>query len=94
MQEWEGKSNGIIDKPKKSDKLKSNLQLFAKKIEDFETIFLPKNEYAHVMSEIATNITKEQLKKKVFSKHIGNYIYTVENKGFGNYRIIDKEHIE
>lgn len=67
-----------------------NLQLFAMKPEDFETIRLPKDEYAHIMSEIATNLTEEQSQKKVFSKHIGDYIYTVENKGFGDYRVIDK----
>lgn len=42
------------------------------------------------MSEIATNLTEDQRNKKVFSKHIGDYIYTVENKGLGNYRVIDK----
>lgn len=46
------------------------------------------------MSEIATNITKEQNQKSVFEKAIGNYVYTVENNGFGNYRIIDKTIID
>ena len=64
------------------------------KSEDFATIILPKNEYSHVMNEIATNLTEEQSKKKVFSKHIGDYIYTVENNGFGNYRVIKKKKIE
>ena len=35
--------------------MKINIQLFAKKSEDFKTVFLPEQEYAHVMSEIATN---------------------------------------
>lgn len=73
-----------------STKLPLKLQLFAKKAEDYKTVILPKKEYAHVMSEIATNLTEDQRNKKVFSKHIGDYIYTVENKGFGNYRVIDK----
>ncbi len=46
------------------------------------------------MSEIATNITKEQSLKRVFTKPIGEYLYTVENNGFGNYRIIGKVKIE
>jgi hypothetical protein len=55
------------------------------------TVTLPKKEYAHVMSEIATNLTAEQKQKSVFEKSIGKYIYTVENKGFGEYRIIGKK---
>lgn len=30
----------------------------------------------------------------MFSKRIGDYIYFVENNGFGNYRVIGKEPIE
>ncbi|MEE1124886.1 MAG: hypothetical protein U0L18_02985 [Acutalibacteraceae bacterium] len=71
-----------------------NIQLFAKKSSDFPTIHLPKSEYACVMSEIATNISREQIERKVFNKAIGNYIYTVENNGFGNYRIIGKKNIK
>jgi len=83
--------NNLSDNDKiKTSSLKLNLQLFAKKAEDYATVVLPKAEYAHVMSEIATNLTEAQSKKQVFSKHIGDYIYTVENKGFGNYRVIDK----
>ena len=70
------------------------MQFFAKKSEDFATIILPKQEYAHVMSEIATNISNEQRNRKVFKKAVGNYMYTVENNGFGNYRIIGKVKIE
>ncbi|MGN1195321.1 MAG: hypothetical protein ACI4SB_07540 [Acutalibacteraceae bacterium] len=89
--EWWDK---YVDNSKKHDKIKINIQLFAKKSEDFKTVFLPEQEYAHVMSEIATNLTKEQSEKKVFSKAIGDYIYTVENNGFGNYRVIKKIRIE
>lgn len=71
----------------------TNIQLFAKRSEDFETVQLPKKEYVHVMSEISTNLTEEQKSKRVFSKNIGDYVYTVENNGFGNYRVIDKEKI-
>ena len=92
--EWDRMKKSNIDKSKKSATLKINIQLFAKNVEDFETIILPKKEYAHIMSEIATNITEEQSKKKVIKKLIGDYCYTVENNGFGNYRVIGKELIE
>ena len=88
------KAKAVLTNIPKSSKLKPNIQLFAKKVEDFETVILPTKEYAHVMSEIATNLTKEQSKRKVFSKAIGDYIYTVENKGFGNYRVIKKIKID
>lgn len=71
--------------------IKIDMQFFAKSSKDFETVILPKDEYAHVMSEIATNISKEQEKKRVFTTAIGNFNYTVENNGFGNYRIVGKE---
>ena len=77
-----------------TDDIISSVKTFAKGSKDFPTVFLPKQEYAHVMSEIATNITKEQSQKSVFEKAIGNYVYTVENNGFGNYRIIDKTIID
>ena len=67
---------------------------FAKGSKDFPTVILPKQEYAHVMSEIATNLTSEQSKESVFTKAIGNNIYTVENNGFGDYRIIGKKAIK
>ena len=44
-----------VDNSKKHGKMKINIQLFAKKSEDFKTVFLPEQEYAHVMSEIASN---------------------------------------
>lgn len=70
--------------------MKTGIQFFAKSSKDFETLVLPKQEYAHVMSEIATNLTKKQAAMQTFRKAIGNYVYTVENNGFGNYRIIGK----
>lgn len=74
--------------------LKPNLQLFAFNPEKFETVQLPKAEYAHVMSEINTNITEFELTQRVVNKAIGDYIYTFECKGFDNYRIIKKTRIE
>lgn len=71
----------------------SSIKPFAKGSKDFPTVRLPKAEFAHVMSEIATNISREQSSKAVFKKAIGNYVYVVENNGFGEYRIIGKERI-
>lgn len=84
-----------VENSKQNGNIKEiGLQFFAKKSSDFPTVRLERQEYAHVMSEIATHITKEQSSRKVFSKPIGNYIYTVENNGFGNYRVIKKVKIE
>ena len=74
--------------------LKLNTQLFAKKSSDFKTVILPPKEYGKVMHTIATDISEKEANSKVFCKCIGDYIYTVENNGFGNYRIIDKEIIK
>ena len=84
----------LLTKSPKRSNLIPNIQLFAKKSKDFPTVILPKQEYAHLMSEIATNLTKEQSSKKVFSKCVGDYIYTIENHGFGDYRVIKKIKIE
>ena len=43
------------------------------------------------MSELNTNLTKGQRKKKSITKAIGNHLYTVENNGFNNYKITKKE---
>lgn len=81
-------ADGGIIEFKKRTSLSINIQLFAKKSEDFATIILPQKEYGKVMHEIATNISDVQKAKKVFKKPIGDYMYTVENNGFGEYRII------
>lgn len=63
-----------------------------KKSSEYKTVKLPKDEYGKVMHEVVTNASKEQLSKKVFSKCIGDYIYTFENLN-GDFRVIDKEKI-
>ena len=77
-----------------NDDIISSVKVFAKGSKDFPTVALPKQEYAHVMSEISTNLTADQKAKSVFRKPIGEYIYTVENNGFGNYRVIGKDLID
>ena len=51
---------------------------------------LKKSEYARVMRALNSDLAKEERAKKIITKPIGNYLYTVENNGFDNYRIIDK----
>lgn len=84
----------LVDKTAESGIIKIDMQYFAKKSSDFATVKLAKNEYAHVMSEIATHISEEQKLKDVFSKPIGNYMYLIENNGFGNYRIIGRKKLK
>lgn len=91
--EWEKKKTQLTNISKKST-LKVDIQHFGINPKDFETLILPKKEYAHVMAEINTNITEEQLNKKVVSKYIGDYVYTFECFGYNNYRIFYKEKIE
>ncbi len=85
--------NVNINRGSESKRLKIDLQLFAKKPSDYETVFLPKDEYGKVMHEVATNASKEQLSKKLFSKCIGDYVYTFENLG-DDFRVIDKEKLK
>ena len=54
---------------------------------------LPPKEYAKVMHELNTNLTKAERRQKLVSRNIGNYVYTVENNGFNEYRVIKKKKI-
>lgn len=56
-------------------------------------IRLPPKEYAKVMHELNTNLTKEQRKQGKITKAIGNYVYVVKNNGFNDYEIIRREKI-
>ena len=80
----EGGGSGKVEKSQRSDKIRKRTR---------KEVQLPKDEYARVMSELNTNLTKEQRKKKSITKAIGNYIYKIENKGFNNYRIVSKREI-
>ena len=65
----------------------------SKSSDNYETIRLAKSEYATVMSALNTDLTAEQRKHKIIHKAIGNYIYTIENNGYNNYRVIGREEI-
>lgn len=75
--------------------IKISMQHFAKrKNSDYPTIRVSKQEYAHVMHEVATNITEEQMSQTTFSKAIGDNVYTFSNEGgFGEWKIIRKRKI-
>lgn len=60
----------------------------------FETIRLPRKEYGYIISQISTNISKEQKRQPIVKMAIANCWYVFENRGFGNYRIIDIISIE
>ena len=96
--EWEASGKAkwekSLAKSTKSGTMKMNLQFFARNSRDYKTITLPKDEYAHVMSELNTHLSDEQRKQKVVTKAIGNYYYTIENNGFDDYRVIGKEPID
>lgn len=77
-----------------SGTLNMDLQFFARSSKDYETIWLSKDEYAHVMSELNTHMSDKQRNQKVVTKAIGNYYYTVENNGFDEYRVIGKVAID
>lgn len=47
-----------------------------------------------ISSEIASHLTDDDIISPVFVKRIGNYQYTVENNGFGDYRVIRKRRIQ
>ncbi len=60
---------------------------------DAEQIILPPDEYAEVMSEFNTHMSDEDRKRSLVTKPIGNYYYTIINKGFDEYIIIGKRPI-
>lgn len=63
--------------------IRISMQFFAhRNSKDYKTIVLPKQEYSHVMSEIASHLIDDDKISPVFVKRIGNYIYTIENNGF------------
>lgn len=94
----EDATGSTLTKPPNSDIINSNIhfdgKIYKKKSSDFKTVYLDKNEYKHLMSEIATNLSAEQKASSVFIKYCGNYQYIVENHGFGNYRVISRRKIK
>jgi hypothetical protein len=56
----------------------------------YKQIQLPRDEYAHIMSELNTNLSEEDRKHAIITKTIGSYEYTFINKGFNDYIFVKK----
>lgn len=56
-------------------------------------IILPPDEYAEVISEFNTHMSDEDRTRRLVTKPIGNYYYTVINRGFDDYTVIGKRPI-
>lgn len=54
-------------------------------------IWLPPDEYAHVMSELNTHLSAEDRKHAVVHKAIGDHVYTFINRGYDDYIIVGRE---
>lgn len=78
---------------KSASHVRMNLQFFAKRAKSRKTIEVNPKEATRVLSELRTNITKEQKKLPVITKAIGNYTYTFENHFDDTYRIIGRKEI-
>ena len=79
-----GEGGGNVEKSQRSDKIRKRTR---------KEVQLPKDEYAKVIHELNSNLSKEERKKKSITKAIGNHLYMIENNGFNNYRITKKEPI-
>lgn len=79
-----GEGGGKVEKSQRSDKIRKRTR---------KEVQLPKDEYAKVIHELNSNLSKEERKKKSITKAIGNHLYTIKNNGFNNYRITKREPI-
>ncbi len=77
--------SGKVEKSQRSDKIRKRTR---------KEVLLPKDEYARIMSELNTNLSKEVRKKKHITRFIGNSVYRIENNGFNNYKITGKYEID
>ena len=56
-------------------------------------ISLPPDEYAMVMNEFNTHMSDEDRERRLVTKPIGKYYYTIINNGFNDYIVIGKRPI-
>ncbi len=80
-----GEGGGKVEKSQRSDKIRKRTR---KKVQ------LPKDEYAKVIHELNSNLSKEERKKKHIVRFIGNKVYHIQNNGFNEYKIIGKQDID
>ena len=57
-------------------------------------IYLPREEYALVMSEFNTHMSEVDRTHRIVTKPIGNFYYTIINNGFDDYIVIGKRPID
>lgn len=65
-----------------------------KKVSELPQLRLPKDEYAHVMSELNTHLSDRDRELPLVHKPIGDFVYTFRNNGFNEYIIIKKTPID
>lgn len=63
-------------------------------VRGYGQVWLQRDEYAHVISEINSNITQREIDAGVSTRAIGNYRYTFIVREFGDYVIIRREELE
>ena len=76
-------------KPEEYAEYKSELRA----VKNYNQIYLEKDEYAMVISRLNTDLSQEDRKHAIITKAIGDYYYTIINRGFNDYTIIKKEMI-
>ena len=80
-----GGNSGKVAKSSKSDKIRKRTR---------KEVQLPKAEYAQVIHELNTNLTKDERKMKHITRFIGDYVYHIQNNGFNEYKITGKQGID
>ena len=88
---WGVRKPSSTKKPRRSE---SDVQYRGKSISSYRIKRLSKKEYAHVMSELMTNITSAQKKFPIITKPIGSYTYTFVNNFDDTYDVIGKQLIK
>lgn len=80
-----GEGGGKVEKSQRSDKIRKRTR---------KEVQLPKDEYAKVIHELNSNLSKEERKKKHIVRFIGNNVYHIQNNGFNKHKIIGKQDID
>lgn len=94
MGRWITKNGARIYLTNAEDELESAIADHYSKYSRLKTIILSEQEYGVFMHNVNTWYKKEYDKKRMISKAIGNYIYTFENGGYNEYRVIGRDLIE
>lgn len=68
-------------------------KILNEKLDSHNIVRLSKKGYAHVMSELATNITNEQRTQSTIVKNIGKHKYTFKNNFDNTFDIIGRQMI-